>query len=51
MRFYRSRVISPKKWGQHSGARGQRWLRKSKIHGKRFDETPWVERILTTLLV
>lgn len=44
MRFYRSRLITPKKWGQHSGAEWTVLAAEIEaIHGKRFDETPWLQ--------
>jgi YARHG domain-containing protein len=45
MRYWNTRVLTTKKLGQHSGAE---WLvLKSEIeaiHGKRFDDEPWLQR-------
>lgn len=44
MRFYRTRLITPKKWGQHTGAEWTVLAAEIEaIHGKRFDETPWLQ--------
>src|SRR5882672_4948637 len=44
MRFWRTRLITPKKWGQHSGAEWNVLAAEIEaIHGKRFDETPWLQ--------
>jgi len=44
MRFYRNRLIAAKKWGQHSGAEWTVLAAEIEaIHGKRFDETPWLQ--------
>jgi len=44
LRFYRNRIITAKKWGQHTGAE---WTvlgaEIEAIHGKRFDDTPWLQ--------
>ena len=45
MRFYRARLITAKKWGQHSGAEWTVLAAEIEaIHGKRFDETPWLQK-------
>ena len=44
MRFYRARLITAKKWGQHTGAEWTVLAAEIEaIHGKRFDETPWLQ--------
>jgi len=44
MRFYRARLITPKKWGQHTGAEWTVLAAEIEaIHGRRFDETPWLQ--------
>ena len=44
MRFYRNRLITPKKWGQHTGAEWTVLAAEIEaIHGKRFDDTPWLQ--------
>ena len=44
MRFWRTRLITPRKWGQHSGAEWTVLAAEIEaIHGKRFDETPWLQ--------
>jgi hypothetical protein len=45
MRFWRTRVITPKKWGKHSGSEWTVLAAEIEaIHGKRFDETPWLQQ-------
>jgi hypothetical protein len=45
MRFWRTRMLTPKKLGVHSGAE---WLvlrsEVEAIHGKRFDDEPWLQQ-------
>jgi hypothetical protein len=45
MRFYRTRLLTRKKLGQHTGAE---WTvlasEVEAIHGKRFDDTPWLQQ-------
>lgn len=45
MRFYRTRILTKKKLGQHTGAE---WTvlgaEIAAIHGKRFEDTPWLQR-------
>ena len=44
MRFYRNRLLTAKEWGQHSGAEWTVLAAEIEaIHGKRFDETPWLQ--------
>lgn len=44
LRFYRSRLIAAKKWGEHTGAEWTVLAAEIEaIHGKRFDETPWLQ--------
>ncbi|HXM35092.1 MAG TPA: YARHG domain-containing protein [Pyrinomonadaceae bacterium] len=44
MRFYRNHLLTAKKWGRHSGAEWTVLAAEIEaIHGKRFDETPWLQ--------
>jgi hypothetical protein len=44
LRFWRTRIITPKKWGKHSGSEWTVLAAEIEaIHGKRFDETPWLQ--------
>ena len=45
MRFYRTRLLSRKKLGQHTGAEWTVLASEIEaIHGKRFDDTPWLQQ-------
>jgi hypothetical protein len=44
LRFYRNRLITAKKWGEHTGAEWTVLAAEIEaIHGKRFDDTPWLQ--------
>jgi hypothetical protein len=45
MRFYRTRMLTRKKLGQHTGAEWTVLASEIEaIHGKRFDDTPWLQQ-------
>ena len=45
MRYWRDRQITPRKLGKHSGAEWKVLLAEVEaIHGKRFDDEPWLQR-------
>ena len=45
MRFYRTRLLTRKKLGQHTGAEWTVLASEIEaIHGKRFDDTPWLQQ-------
>lgn len=45
MRYWRDRLITPKKLGTHSGAEWKVLLAEVEaIHGKRFDDEPWLQQ-------
>ena len=45
MRYWRVRLITPKKLGSHSGAEWKVLLAEVEaIHGKRFDDEPWLQQ-------
>jgi hypothetical protein len=45
MRFYRNRVLTPKKLGTHTNAELEVLSAEIEaIHGRRFDETPWLQQ-------
>ena len=45
MRYWKDRAITPKKLGKHSGAEWKVLIAEVEaIHGKRFDDEPWLQR-------
>jgi hypothetical protein len=45
MRYWRDRLITPRKLGKHSGAEWKVLLAEVEaIHGKRFDDDPWLQQ-------